>query len=749
MAWRIFRGWRQAGTKQSKPHSSDFPEVKRYNTFEGVFKPTLLTILGAIMYLRVGWVVGNAGLLGGMLVVLAAISITLATGLSIASIATNTRLGAGGTYATIAKSLGLEVGAAVGIPLFLSQSLAATLYLIGFREGWLSIFPQHPAILVDFGAFAVVFAVAFISAGLAFRLQYLVLILIIGSLISVFASPVTWDPVVSPQLWGTFPGQVETGFVGTDFWGVFAVFFPAVTGILSGVNLSGELENSRRSIPIGTLSAIGVSAVVYLGLCWWLSRSGTPFQLVRNYTILAERSLWQPAVVAGLLAATFSAALSSFVGAPRILMALGRDRTIPAGRWVASLSRNGEPRRALAISGSIVAISLLLRNLNAIASLITIFFLLTYATVNLVVAIETSLGLMTFRPTLRLPLLVPLYGLFGCTVAMFAIDPLFSLSALVVAIAISLRIATQTPIRRTGEARSGLFEALAQWAATKTMELAVASARAWKPTLLVPVEDKSQLLGEFRLLLDLCQPEGTINLLGLASSATVRDLSPRIGDLSAALQRRGIFTTHSTIEVDTAATGIIAALQTLQSAFFRPNVLFVRGPEDPSNWTETLPVFDEARRLKVGVMLLGLHPVAGLGRAEVISLWIRPQLEPIPLADRLQKGSINLSLLMSLRLQKAWQAQLNLIAAVATKEETKPAREFIEELRDYCRIPARARTIVMVGSFADCLANAPQSDMDFMGLQTTPEYGFVQQAMALTGSSCIFTSDSGIESALA
>jgi solute carrier family 12 sodium/potassium/chloride transporter 2 len=151
-----------------------------YNTFEGVFKPTLLTILGVIMYLRVGWVVGNGGLLGGGLVMLAAISITFSTGLSISSIATNTRLTAGGPYAMISKSLGMEIGGSVGVPLFLSQALAVAMYLFGFRAGWLTLFPDHPAILVDLVAFAVVFTVAYISAGLAFRIQYLVLVLIVN-----------------------------------------------------------------------------------------------------------------------------------------------------------------------------------------------------------------------------------------------------------------------------------------------------------------------------------------------------------------------------------------------------------------------------------------------------------------------------------------------------------------------------------------------------------------------------------------
>lgn len=279
------------------PFNSSTIHTKRYGTFEGVFKPTLLTILGAIMYLRIGWVVGNAGLFGGLTVVLLSVSITVATGLSIASIATNTRLGEGGPYAMISKSLGLEIGGSVGVPLFVSQALAAAMYIFGFREGWLFLFPNHSPFLIDIMAFLVIFIIAYISAGFAFRVQYLVLILIILSLISIFASPITWEKNPIWQSWGDFPN--------TNFWGVFAVFFPATTGIMSGVNMSGELKNSRQNIPIGTLSAIALSTIVYLVLCCWVSRAAPPQQLINNYTILVEKSRWQPLVLMGLLAATF------------------------------------------------------------------------------------------------------------------------------------------------------------------------------------------------------------------------------------------------------------------------------------------------------------------------------------------------------------------------------------------------------------------------------------------------------------
>lgn len=729
---------------------SDTKRPKLYGTFEGVFKPTLLTILGAIMYLRVGWVVGNAGLLGGMLVVLTALSITFATGLSLSSIASNTRLEAGGPYAMIAKALGLEVGGAIAIPLYLCQAFAVAMYIFGFREGWLSFFPTHSALLVDLSVFLLVLIVALISAGLAFRLQYLVMILIILSLISIFASPNFWNLQQTVVVWGDFPGSIETDFDGISFWRVFAVFFPAVTGIMSGVNMSGELRNSRINIPRGTLAAIGVSSIVYLALCCWAARVGSTAELVNNYTIMLDRALWQPAVAAGLLAATFSAALSCLVGAPRILVALARDDIIPQGKWLGKLSHNGEPRRATFFSSLFVLGALMLRDLNAIAPLITMFFLITYAVLNLVVLLESRLGLMNFRPTFKIPQIVSLYGFGSCLFAMLVIDPRFSFIATVMVLFIYFQLTKKPDSPRiAGDVRSGIFDAIAQWAAKKTTEIDVNNFRAWRPTLLAPVEHWSQLLGEFRLLLDVCLPEGSIQLLGLATNGTVGDFSQRLKKLAAAFHRRGIFTTFSILKIPNPLAGIVAVLQSSQSTFFRPNILFLKVPDTSADWLQIQPILLEAQRLEVGIMLFGLHPSAGLGRAEVINVWLTPQLEDIPFGAKLKKGNLNLTLLMALRLHRSWQGSLHLITVVSHTEAVKEARKYIEELRDLCRVPNRAKTFVLVGEFEQCITQAPQSDMDFIGLSCEPDFDFVQRMVESTGSSCLFFRDSGNESAIA
>jgi len=216
------------------------------------------------------------------------------------------------------------------------------------------------------------------------------------------------EPLTSAGLWGDFPGSPENDFQGANFWLVFAVFFPASTGIMAGANMSGDLKDPRRSIPVGTMAAIGVSLVVYVTLAVWIVRYATPDELVFNYTVMIDKAFWGPAVLAGLLGATLSSALASIVGSARILQATGNHKVVPAAGWLGRLTEAGEPRNAMLVTGGLIFGTLMLRDLNAVAPLFTMFFLLTYAILNAVMLIEQQLDLVSFRPLLRLPKWVPL-----------------------------------------------------------------------------------------------------------------------------------------------------------------------------------------------------------------------------------------------------------------------------------------------------------------------------------------------------
>ena len=272
-------------------------EPKTFGTFGGVFTPTLLTILGVIMYLRLGWVVGNAGLLGAWIIIIVSFLITLTTALSMSSITTNIRIGAGGAYAIISQSLGLEIGGSLGIPRYISQGLAVTMYIFGFREGWLFIFPEHPAFVIDLVVFVIIYGIAYKSADLAIKTQYLIMVIIAASIVVIVMAAHfgSMQQATSEVLkLGDFPGSVENDFSGSDFWIVFAVFFPAATGIMAGANMSGELKDPRKSIPLGTLWAISVSFVIYMGLAYWIARSASEEELLNNYTIIIDKSFFPP-----------------------------------------------------------------------------------------------------------------------------------------------------------------------------------------------------------------------------------------------------------------------------------------------------------------------------------------------------------------------------------------------------------------------------------------------------------------------
>ncbi len=446
---------------QQQTEEHEARQATKYGTFGGVFTPTLLTILGVILFLREGWVVGNAGLAGAWLIIALSFAITGCTGLSMSSFVTNIRVGPGGAFSMISQSLGLEVGGAIGVPLYFSQALAVVMYIFGFRAGWEWAassmgFPVFSPLVLDLGVFVLIFGITLVSTSLAFRVQYLILAVVIISLISVAIAAIQ-GPMNNPiQWWGKFPGSPENNFSGITFWAVFAVFFPASTGIMAGANMSGELKDPRKSIPLGTMAAIVLSLFVYLGVAYWLMRAATVEELTGNYTILIDRAFWGPAVLAGLLAATFSSALASFVGAPRILQALGSHSIVPASGWTAKKTKSGEPRNAMFVTALIVLAAIMLRELNAIAPLITMIFLLTYATINLVVLVEQSLRLLSFRPLFRIPKFVPFIGLAGCLFSMFIINPVFSLVAIILVAVLYFVLMRRKLTSPFGDVRSGL-----------------------------------------------------------------------------------------------------------------------------------------------------------------------------------------------------------------------------------------------------------------------------------------------------
>lgn len=712
-----------------------------------MFTPTLLTILGVILYVRLPWVVGNAGLLGAWLIMAVALGITLCTGLSLSSISSNTRLGAGGPYAIISRALGLEMGGSIGVPLYLSRPLGIAMYVFGFREGWLWIYPDHDPLLIDLTTFAALFLLSYISSNLAFQVQFVIMAVIVASLVSVVLSPVTMEPRADITWVGNFRGFPENGFQGVNFWVVFAIFFPATTGILAGANMSGDLRDPRRAIPRGTLAGIGVSSVIYVLLAYWAARAAPVDKLTSDYNVMIDLARWPSLVIAGLLGATFSSALASAVGGPRILLAMAQHRLMPASDWLATTSKKGEPRNAVAVTAILSFLCLMMRDLNAIAPLVTMFFLITYFMINVVLLIENSLGLVSFRPSMKVPTIVPLLGAGGSAFTMFIVNPTFSLVSVAITVGVYVWMLRRGVESEEDDVRSGIFGAIAEWAAARVEVLGNMSMRSWKPRIMVPFEDSDEVRGSCRLLLDVALPEGSVKLLGIAIERPVAELRSGAKDLTETLCSQGVFANSSIVEAATFPAGCIIGLQALQSAFFRPNVLFLRFPADEARFREYGEVIVQAHKTGVGVALFAIHRKTVLGSSSVVNVWLRPARSGWGVNDAFECNNLDLMLLMGYRLQRHWDAELNLVTVVGDQEDEAAAEEFLSEVSEVARLPANTNQRVLVGPFTEAVEQAPKADLNIMGLQEDPDFDFMVNMVDQTGSSCLFVADSGRESA--
>ena len=436
------------------------PQARGLGTFGGVFTPSLLTILGVIMYLRFGWVVGNVGLVGTLVIVTLSTSITFLTSLSIASIATDQQVKIGGAYYMISRSMGIETGGAVGIPLFLAQALSVALYVIGFAESMVEVLPQLNEKWVGIVVTIGVSLLALFSTQATIKTQYFILAAIGISLISLILG----EPLEEPTTEIITPPDLREGF-----WAVFAVFFPAVTGIMAGVNLSGDLRNPAQSIPKGTFYAVAVGYIVYMVLPVILAYRVDTATLISDPLVMRRISFWGDGILLGVWGATLSSAVGSILGAPRILQALAKDRVLPHQfRWLGKGSGpDNIPKAGTLLTMVIALLAVALGDLDLIAPVLTMFFLTTYGVLNIAAGTERLLGSPSFRPSFRVHWIFSFLGAIGCLAVMFLINPLATFIAIVFVALIFVWLKRRGIQTAWGDVRRGLWMALTRTALLK------------------------------------------------------------------------------------------------------------------------------------------------------------------------------------------------------------------------------------------------------------------------------------------
>jgi amino acid transporter len=393
----------------------------RLGTFAGVFTPSLLTILGIILFRRLGYVVGSAGVLNALLIIGLASAISVLTAISLSAIATNLKVKGGGDYYVISRTLGVEFGGALGVVLFLAQSISVAFYCIGFAEAVSGILAWDGRLagqIVAGLAAAFLFVFAWLGADWATRLQYVIMIVLGGALASFFYGGIQlWDAATLDRNWAAPQG-------GPEFWLLFAIFFPAVTGFTQGVSMSGDLKDPGRSLPLGTFTAVGISIVVYFGAAVVFAGALGAEGLAGDFEAMKRAARVEWLVDAGVIAATLSSAMASFLGAPRILQSIARDRIFPVLLPFAQGAGPDEnPHRAILLSAGIALATIGVGNLNVIAPVVSMFFLISYGLLNYATYYEARGKSPSFRPRFRFfDARLSLLGAVACLGAMLAVD---------------------------------------------------------------------------------------------------------------------------------------------------------------------------------------------------------------------------------------------------------------------------------------------------------------------------------------
>jgi len=400
-------------------------------TFPGVFTPSILSILGIILFLRLGYVVGSSGLGRALLIICLANTISVLTSISLAAIATNLKVKVGGHYYLISRTLGVEFGGAIGIVLFLAISISIAFYCIGLGEAIASMIPQAGEVLPQIiAAIAIVFLsiFAWLGADWATRLQYVVMSILAASLVSFYIGGLAhFDTTLLAQNW-TAPAT------GPSFWLVFAIFFPAVTGFTQGVSMSGDLKEPSKSITLGTFAAVGISIMIYLSVAIVFAAVLPKDHLSRDYEAMKHVASIGSLINMGVIAGTLSSAMASLLGAPRIFQSLAQDRIFPfLLPFAKGAGPTQNPRRGVLLSAGIALATVGLGKLNVIAPVVSMFFLISYGLLNYATFYEARGASPSFRPTFRwFHYRLSLLGALGCLAVMLAID--FVSSAIAVAV---------------------------------------------------------------------------------------------------------------------------------------------------------------------------------------------------------------------------------------------------------------------------------------------------------------------------
>lgn len=698
-------------------------ERNKFGTFGGVFTPTALTILGVILFMRSNFVLGHAGILNAFLILLIAKSITFFTALSISAISTNTQVQGGGAYFLISRSLGPEFGGAIGLTLFVAQALSVPFYILGFTEALVATFPSaEPYFLaVCLVSATALFAIAYVGAEWAIKVQYVVLAVLLLAITSfLIGAGLNFDPELFQE--NMAPVSLDS-VTPLGFWIVFAIYFPAVTGIMTGVNMSGDLKDPSRSIPLGTLGALGLALVIYglqIVLCGGaISRTDL---INAPYESLVKLSLFGAGfiITAGVFAATLSSAIGSFVAAPRVLQALARDQILkPTQMFAAGTAKGDEPRRALLLT-FVITVGVLAsvggsgsQGLNTVAALVSMFFLSAYGVTNWAAFVEATGSNPSFRPRFRFfrPFVALLGGL-GCAGAALLVDPFAAFAAVVVIAGLWAYVRQRNLAVSFGDARRGFVYTKVRNNLIRLKEMPT-DAKNWRPTVLVLTGNPETRLTLVRFALWLEAGRGIITIAQLLVGE-FRELTDErrtaVGHLDEFIRKNRIPGFAEVAVVPQFDPGLRVLLQTHSIGPIKPNLLLLGWSSDPVRARAFVEHLRCATELDTSMVIVADRGLPRSTRKSRVDVWWRG----------MENGSLMVVLAHLLVTNQKWkQSKIRILRLTRTDEERAAAVEEMTHLVDAARIPADIEVLVSDRPFHEVLhTHSADATVVFLGFYT-------------------------------
>ncbi|MGA7875738.1 MAG: hypothetical protein WCA08_08750 [Desulfoferrobacter sp.] len=719
------------------------PGKGRFGTFSGVFTPNVLTILGIILFLRTGWVVGQSGLVGALIIIVVANLISLLTGLSISAISTNMQVRTGGTYYMISRTLGLEIGGAIGLPLYLSQAISVAFYIIGFTEAFNAVYPILDPRIVS-TTLAVGFGLlAYVGADFALKIQFFVLLILAMSLISFFSGG--WSQWVAPELFRSSVSSVS-------FWHVFAIFFPAVTGITVGASMSGDLKDPAKSLPLGTLAAIGITGLIYVLVAVWLAKHVTANELVDNYMIMQTVAKWPELIIAGVWASTLSSALGSILAAPRTLQALATDRVVPR-LFGAQLGSATEPRLAVLVTTAIAVGIIWMGNLDFVAAIITMFFLNTYGMINLTASIEQLIGNPSFRPQFKVPWVFSLLGAIGCYATMFLIDAKATGVAILISYGVFILLGRRSLRHDWGDIRSGIWFTVSRFGLIR-LETVPWHVKNWRPNIVVFLRSPQSQEHLLEVGTWLARGRGIITFYHLIAGEVeelggkgLRDTSRKHMQKYLDEHNAVAFTECSIVE--NLYSDALTMVQAHGLAGLEPNVVLLGWGTRRAMQIEQLRLLRKMVALRKSVLFLRDEESKGFGKKKRIDVWWRGQ-------DR--NGDLMVLIAHIISQSLPWSgAEIRILRLLSREEGVPGVTQHIEELLHRVRVNAEPKVFIRSAPdqpFTSVLRqHSAETDLVFLGLRVPDEDHlptYVQEVDEILHStySCILVRSGEVENIL-